>query len=110
MGCSTLRPRIVLQVGLSDLTTPEEVNAIILAEEGAVVAFISRAYEVRRRNFATVLRQRFPLAAGPLPRVSISAEPLVLPNFQWPQSLLYTSCSLNYVLSGLLQNRAYFRS
>eukprot|EP00903_Cladosiphon_okamuranus_P019641 g18059.t1 len=33
------------RVGLSDLTTPEEVNAIILAEEGAVVAFISRAYE-----------------------------------------------------------------
>lgn len=37
------------QVGLSDLTTPEEVNAIILAEEGAVVAFISRAYEVSTR-------------------------------------------------------------
>lgn len=35
------------QVGLSDLTTPEEVNAIILSEEGAVVAFVSRAYEVR---------------------------------------------------------------
>lgn len=34
------------QVGLSDLTNPEEVNAIILAEEGAVVAFVSRAYEV----------------------------------------------------------------
>lgn len=37
---------VLRQVGLSDLTTPDEVNAIILAEEGAVVAFISRAYEV----------------------------------------------------------------
>ncbi|CBJ30288.1 conserved unknown protein [Ectocarpus siliculosus] len=37
--------RFFKKVGLSDLTTPEEVNAIILAEEGAVVAFISRAYE-----------------------------------------------------------------
>lgn len=33
------------QVGLSDLTNPEEMNAIILADEGAVVSFINRAYE-----------------------------------------------------------------
>lgn len=31
---------------MSDLTTPDEVNAIIQAEEGAVVAFINRVYEV----------------------------------------------------------------
>lgn len=34
------------QIGLSDITTPEEVNAIIHTEEGAVVTFINRAYEV----------------------------------------------------------------
>lgn len=46
------RFRLVRQVGLSDLTSPEEVNAIILAEEGAVVAFISRVYEVPLVEFA----------------------------------------------------------
>lgn len=35
-----------LKAGLSDITSPEEVNAIIKAEDGAVVVFINRAYEV----------------------------------------------------------------
>ncbi|CAM9800833.1 unnamed protein product, partial [Laminaria digitata] len=48
-------------MGLSDLTTPEEVNAIILAEDGAVVAFVNRAYELlTRRKVQEVVRRPLP--------------------------------------------------
>ncbi|CAN0294858.1 unnamed protein product [Ectocarpus sp. 6 AP-2014] len=61
--------RFFKKVGLSDLTTPEEVNAIILAEEGAVVAFISRAYEVlTRRKVQEVVRRPLPENVPPYAR------------------------------------------
>eukprot|EP00752_Nemacystus_decipiens_P006554 g5901.t1 len=61
--------RFFKKVGLSDLTTPEEVNAIILAEEGAVVAFVSRAYEVlTRRKVQEVIRRPLPENVPPYAR------------------------------------------
>lgn len=63
----------ISQAGLSDLTSPEEVNAIILAEEGAVVAFISRAYEASANAAAHpatgvwYIRTRHPVFGIPYP-------------------------------------------
>lgn len=85
------------QVGLSDLTTPEEVNAIILAEEGAVVAFISRAYEVStpaaygdrpisfyRLSHATSLTVPDDLRMPPLPLRAFPPHPyLIYPCGNW---------------------------
>ncbi|CAM9753250.1 unnamed protein product [Ascophyllum nodosum] len=53
--------RLFKKVGLSDLTDPEEVNAIIQAEDEAVVAFINRAYEVlTKRKVQEVVHRRLP--------------------------------------------------
>ncbi|CAM9249165.1 unnamed protein product, partial [Hapterophycus canaliculatus] len=59
--------RFFKKAGLSDLTSPEEVNAIILAEEGAVVAFISRAYEASKSKAALTRRKVQEVVRRPLP-------------------------------------------
>ncbi|CAM9879604.1 unnamed protein product [Scytosiphon promiscuus] len=60
--------RFFKKAGLSDLTSPEEINAIILAEEGAVVAFISRAYEASMRKVQEVIRRPLPENVPPYAR------------------------------------------
>jgi hypothetical protein len=52
------------KIGLSELAPPELINAIILAEEGAVVAFIVRSYEVlTQRKVQVVMKPDIPEVA-----------------------------------------------